>query len=298
MNHGALQSDGFEPDFVRGLRSESVAGGGRLYLAGTETPSVLFVHGGFHGAWCFGGWMRRLAETGTASAALDLRGHGFLAAEGLPLETGTGDHAAMVVRAAGLLPKNLTLVGHSLGGLIAAMAASELSLSALVLVAPSPPGNLPGAKAVPEVSANTLAPPPDRQAVITRFLGGEEPRWVGDFEALLCRESPEALNDRYRLRTAVNPVRLPKHVLVLEAGLDCSVRHPAGQDRAVATFYGGDHRVLPEAPHCMMLGKQAFASLQLITDWCASIGLSRNDRASNAPSGCVAGNVYAPITLR
>ena len=63
-------------------------------------PPVLLVHGAYHGAWCWDGWVERLDAEGWAVHALDLRGHGGLApdaafrlpeVEGVGVEFATAD---------------------------------------------------------------------------------------------------------------------------------------------------------------------------------------------------------------
>ena len=112
---GHANNGGIEADVVRELPSEPVAGGSGLCRAGDGTPYTLFVHGGYHGTWCFGGRMRGLSASGIASAAPNPRRHGFLVAEDLHPETCIADHAATLVGAATRLSGELTLVGHSLG---------------------------------------------------------------------------------------------------------------------------------------------------------------------------------------
>ena len=239
------------------------------------TAPLLLVHGGYHAAACWTGWRALLAARGLASAALDLRGHGALAAAGFPPTTGVLDYAADVAEAAALLRQETgrapVLVGHSLGALVVlAAAAAGAPCAGLALLAPSPPGNLPGVQAVPEVPEGALLPPPPEAIAIERWMGGRPPpsplkeAWLGS----LCAESPRALNDRYALRIRVDPAALRgRPVLVLEAGRDDAARHPAGQDAAIAGFLGGTHCLLPEAPHCLMLGEHSAAAAGVLAGW-------------------------------
>jgi pimeloyl-ACP methyl ester carboxylesterase len=240
---------------------------------------LLFVPGGYHGAWCYGGYLDAFAGAGIACAAVEPRGHGVLAAEGLDPAAGLADYAADVAAAsrhlaalAGIAP---VLVGHSLGALVAAMAVHLAPAAGLVLLAPSPPGNLPGAQPVPAVPEDKLRAPPPRAEAAARFFGGLAPSGLDAWCARLCPESPRALNDRYLLRIGVDPAplrRLPS--LCIEAGREDAARHPAGQDEALAAFYGARHLLLPDAPHCLMVGPAGAASAALIRAW--HDGLPRN----------------------
>ena len=234
-------------------------------------PALLFIAGAYHGAWCYAGWLRACSDSGIACAALDYRGHGSLAGLGLAPDTGVEAYADDVVAAAQSFGAAPVLVGHSLGGLVAMAAAMRTPLAGLVLVAPSPPGNLAGARALAEVDEAQLRPVPARAEVLERFLGGYDGAHVDACIARLCPESPRALNQRYRLTVAIDAARITALALVIEAGLDCGERHPAGQDRAIADFLGGEFAHLVGAPHCMMLGPTCLPALTIILDWRARL---------------------------
>ncbi len=239
-----------------------------VFVAGGAGPAILCIPGGYHGAWCFAPWMRIFAQAGIASAALEPRGKGTLAGRAGPA-TGIEDYAADALAAAAVLDAPVVLLGHSLGALIAMRAAMRLPRTAgMLLVAPSPPGNMPGVAAVPEVPDGAPVPPPGEAVAVARFLGGERPEGLAAYLAALGPESPRALNDRYALRVPIDPARfaaIPS--LVVEAGRDDAARHPAGQDAAIARFLGGEHLLLPDMPHCMMLAPWAEAAAAPLIAW-------------------------------
>ena len=127
----------------------SACGGGNAASPGK--PTFVFVHGAWHGGWCWSEVVRLLAEQGYGSVALDLPGHGMtarlpasytrkpqdlaaLGTEASPLASLTlndyRDHTLRVIRglvAAGSGP--VILVGHSLGGAtLSAVAQSDPAL--------------------------------------------------------------------------------------------------------------------------------------------------------------------------
>ncbi|MEO3472341.1 alpha/beta fold hydrolase [Roseomonas sp. CAU 1739] len=235
--------------------------------AGTG-PAILCIPGGYHGAWCFAPLMAAFRHAGIAAAALEPRGKGTLAATASPA-TSIEDYADDAIAAGATLDGPVVLLGHSLGALVALRAATHMPhLAGLLLVAPSPPGNMPGVAAVREVPEGALVQPPAEAVAVTRFLGGARPAGLAAYLAALSPESPRALNDRYALRVAVDPARfgaIPS--LVIEAGRDDAERHPAGQDAAIAGFLGGSHLLLPEMPHCMMLAPWVEAAAAPLIAW-------------------------------
>ena len=84
----------------------------------TPTP-VLFIHGAFHGAWCWTEhFLPYFAEHGYTSHALSLRGHGDSEGRERLRRTRIADYVADVEQVVGELPQTPILVGHSMGGLI------------------------------------------------------------------------------------------------------------------------------------------------------------------------------------
>lgn len=256
------------PGLVPPGRRHAAGDHAAVFVTEGTGPAILCIPGGYHGAWCFAPWMETFAAAGIAAAALEPRGKGTLADQASPA-TGIDDYAADARAAALVLDAPVVLLGHSLGALIAMRAAMRLPrLAGLLLVAPSPPGNMPGVAAVPTVPEGALIPPPGEAVATARFLGGERPGGLDAYRAALSPESPHALNDRYALRVSVDPARFTAvPSLVVEAGRDDAERHPAGQDAAIARFLGGTHLLLPDMPHCMMLAPWAEEAAAPLIAW-------------------------------
>lgn len=246
------------------------AGRGRLRRAQSASgPALLFVHGAYHGAWCYAHYLDFFAGQNIACAALDLPGHGGLPQDAdFPL-LGVHDLAEAVAQACDLLPGPAVVVGHSMGALPALLGACARQVAGVVLLAPSPPANVPGAQALPPVAPiDRPRQPPAPQEIRQRFLAAAPDADVSAVMQRLCPESPAVLNDRYLLRVPIQPQALAGVPgLCLEAGLDTSDRHPPGQDRALADFLGFEHRLLDKHPHCMMYGPRWRDSAQAILDW-------------------------------
>ena len=111
----------------------------RAPVGAARGPKVVLLHGIGLGAWLWERDQEILAELGLESWALDLPGHGPEAGQDTRLEA----CYRQVGRALDQLEGPVALVGHSAGGLIAQVVASERQLAALVLVAAVPCREVP-----------------------------------------------------------------------------------------------------------------------------------------------------------
>ena len=109
-----------------------------LLVGGDDRPPVILVHGAANSGrvWTF--WQDELARHGWSSHAIDLRGHGASAAADLGV-TRMADYADDVIAFARTLRQAPVLVGWSMGGLVAMMAAMLCHARACVGLAPSTP---------------------------------------------------------------------------------------------------------------------------------------------------------------
>lgn len=106
---------------------------------------LLFVHGSYHGAWCWDEhFMPYFAGRGHDCHAVSLRGHGDSPGRERLHELTLADYVADVVEAAGRIEGTPVLVGHSMGGAVAQLVAREHPelLAGLVLLNSVPPAGL------------------------------------------------------------------------------------------------------------------------------------------------------------
>ncbi|MCH7718585.1 MAG: alpha/beta hydrolase [Chloroflexi bacterium] len=106
--------------------------------AATDRPPIVLAHGSASSAsvWTF--WQRELAARGWASYAVDLRGHGASRPADLS-RVSMHDYAADVRSLAAQLSERPIVIGWSMGGLVAMIAASTGEFAACVGLAPSVP---------------------------------------------------------------------------------------------------------------------------------------------------------------
>jgi hypothetical protein len=112
--------------------------------------SVILVHGAGSGPWVFAGW--EAAFVGVELEAVDLHAGLNVA------EAAMSNYAAVVARAADSLPRPVALCGWSMGGLAAMLAARQAGAERLVVLEPSPPGEVQGFDATVPLEAGTFDP--------------------------------------------------------------------------------------------------------------------------------------------
>jgi alpha-beta hydrolase superfamily lysophospholipase len=106
--------------------------------ASTENPEILFIHGCTETAETWFPLMQALADAGVGSAAVDLRGHGKSHGHEALQDAGIKDYVADARNVFEHFSTLRVAVGHSMGGLVTQLLASELKLNHAVLIASSP----------------------------------------------------------------------------------------------------------------------------------------------------------------
>ena len=102
-----------------------------------ETP-ILFVHGAWHGAWCWDKhFLPYFAQNGFQVHALSLRGHGK--SNGSLFGTRINDYVADVAEIANQITPRPIIVGHSMGGFTTQKYLETYHAPAGVLLASAPP---------------------------------------------------------------------------------------------------------------------------------------------------------------
>lgn len=94
----------------------------------SSAPTVVLVHGAWHGGWCFAKTVAALQAKGVSAVAPDLPGHG---ADTSPLG-GLADDAQRIREVVAATVGPVILLGHSYGGLVISEAASDPATAARV----------------------------------------------------------------------------------------------------------------------------------------------------------------------
>ena len=220
-------------------------------------PSILFVHGAGHGAWCWNEHFTPWFEArGFTVAAPDLPGHGDLDRRGLEI-TPLSAYVDAVASAAGGLDPPVILVGHSMGGFIIQKYLESARADLAILLASTPPTGAFGMVRrmatrrpltfVKTMMNGTATDSPER----TRdyFFSPATPAdVVSKCHDRLQPESIQALKD---MMSPLHPHRVATPVVVIGAEHDWLVAPPKDLT-ATARSYNTTALTLP-AGHDMML---------------------------------------------
>lgn len=258
-----------------------------------KAGTVVMVHGAFCGGWVFDAFRQPFEAAGFDVLAPDLRGHGPDdrpgEVGGLSMSDYAADIAGLCEQISGDTGAAPVLLGHSMGGLVAQMAARRTPVSALVLLAPSAPWGVFGSsleEAVTAAALPLLAPTPfspvdpDLRLLKAYSLDRLPPEGRNAAARRARPESARAILET--LTWWLDPLmttRAPASPLGVDALVLAGARdrvHPPATVRQVADRLGGDYREMPGMSHWLPgeTGWEAVAGLVL--DWLAA----RDDQAA------------------
>ena len=185
----------------------------------TLRPTLVLVPGAAHTARVWTLWQRELAARGWPSRALDLRGHGESEARDLS-HTSLHDYVEDIGALAGQLKRPPVLVGWSMGGTVALLAAAEGIGAACVALDPNRPAREPETSAVlrqkemdPSTWGITVDDPP-----VHPLMPDLDPEERAIVVRSLCRESQMALDEQNRRRVVIQAMPCPALIVQGTAG--------------------------------------------------------------------------------
>lgn len=227
--------------------------------------AIVMVHGAFCGGWAFDPFRAPFQMAGFDVVAPDLRGHVESDPPGAVSGVSMSDYAADIAGLCAGLDSPPVLLGHSMGGLVAQLAARRTPVRALVLLAPSPPWGV-AATSVEEAATafgvhlfgafSTGALTPDRGLMRAYSLDRLD---RSDREAAIARLRPESAaavretlnwwSDPF-MTTSLGPGPISAPSLVVAGERD--VVHSPATGAAVAERIGAEFKVMPGMSHWLM----------------------------------------------
>lgn len=245
---------------------------------------VLFVHGAWHGAWCWEeNFMGYFAERGLDNYAFSLRGHAGSACEGRFHLSGIDDYVADLAAEVDRLGTDPVLIGHSMGGLVVQRYLETHRAPAAVLLASVPPrGVVPFflrfARRNPRLAVKYTVTQNPRTAVATpelvceSFFSEDIPRQTLDrYFSKIGNESARAALEMMALRFPRAGRVRGTPVLVLGAADDRVFSQ--AEVRATARAYGVKAEIFDGMAHDMMLEAGWEAVADRIIEWLEELKL-------------------------
>ena len=222
----------------------------------TKKSPIIMIHGGEHGKWAWENWASYFSRAGYDVYAFDWYNHGD--SVNLPQQefikrslVDVAHHELKtVIQHVGRKP---ILVGHSMGGLVAAVYASEAPVEKLVLLTPVMPAIVkPDPVPLPVDMTKPYPVIPYEQAKQLFFatLSDKEARRA---YAQLVPESPQAVLESTQWTVDVNlkAIKAPKLLFATEF----DILTPAVSEEKYAKMLGAEYKFMPGIGHSDILLK-------------------------------------------
>jgi pimeloyl-ACP methyl ester carboxylesterase len=228
-------------------------------------PPLLFVHGAWHGAWCWEQhFLRYFGDRGWTVKALDLRGHGEAWGRERLRWTRLSEYVEDVAAAAATMDAPPVVVGHSMGGAIVQKYLETHAAPAAVLLASVPPAGVlmttlrfAGRHPLKFLKTNALMslwPVVETPELAQEMLFPSSMREgeVRSFHERLQDESYLAYLDMMAFNLP-KPSAVPKLPMLVVGGSADRTFTPK-EVRATAAAYGAELAIFPDLAHDLMLG--------------------------------------------
>ena len=272
--------------------------------AGSHLPELLFVHGAWHGAWCWARIQAVCALAGFRSHAVNLRGHGGSSGHEYLARIHLDEYVADVAHVARDLGGPFVLLGHSMGGLITQRYLSLLEQgqdfprpAGVVLLATALPPDLANARRSPsltrqfggplgmlrtrlgmQLSGDTTAFVSSPELVRALFFTPDTPEQdVIDCFIRLQNESVTVFREVQRFaRVWQTPLRGALSILVLGGARDACF--PPAVLRRLAAAYGATLHLFAGMGHDLMLDHGWEQVADAILEWVRGLPAADNER--------------------
>jgi alpha-beta hydrolase superfamily lysophospholipase len=280
---GMITGNQISPDIKEDIPSMRLATVVREPATRSHTTPLLFVHGAWHGAWCWEEFfLPYFAQHGYVACALDLRGHGKSGERERLRWMSIANYVSDLAEVARQMENPPAVIGHSMGGLVVQKYLESHQAPAGVLLASVPPGGvlrltLSIARRHPLrfLQANltlglypiVATPQLTREAFFSANMPEEQ---LKTYYAHIQNESFRAYLDMLALNLP-RPQKIKIPMLVLGAEKDTIFTRK--EVAATARAYATQAQIFPNMAHDMMLEKDWEAVARCILEWLDSQGI-------------------------
>jgi pimeloyl-ACP methyl ester carboxylesterase len=248
----------------------------------THATPLLFVHGAWHGAWCWGHFLPYFAGQGYEAHALSLRGHGNSEGrEGIRWYS-TSNYVADVAQVANSLSPRPVLIAHSMGGYVVQKYLETYTAPAGVLLASIPTVGIIGMllrmlRRHPASTIKALLLMNPWYFVSTPALA-KDYLFSDDFpDEKFLEYYPYIQPESFRMALEAALLRLPRPKKIktplLVLGAEDDRVFTVAEQRRTARAYRTDAVIYPDMAHDMMLERGWNSVADQILSWLLSRGL-------------------------
>jgi pimeloyl-ACP methyl ester carboxylesterase len=230
---------------------------------GARPTPLLFVHGAWHGAWCWENFLPYFAQHGYTAHALSLRGHGQSEGRaGLRWHSAAQGYVADVAQVAQSLSAPPVVIGHSMGGYVVQKYLEAHPAPAGVLLASIPASGITGFA----FRALIQHPGPFLKAQILldpwHLIATPELARAAFFSPIISpadlrRHFARLQSESFRMELEAMLFALPRPSKVktplLVLGAQNDTVFPVAEMQATARAYGTAAEIFPNMAHDMML---------------------------------------------
>jgi pimeloyl-ACP methyl ester carboxylesterase len=246
-----------------------------------STP-LLFIHGAWHGAWCWENFLPYFAKHGYEVHTLSLRGHGQSDGREKIRWYSTQNYVADIVQIVNGFNQPPVLIGHSMGGYLTQKYLETHQAPAGVLLASIPTAGILGMtlrfmKRRPWATIKTLLLMNPWYLVNSPELV-KEGFFSDDFpDEEIARLFPQIQPESFRVSLETTVLSLPKPqrvktpLLVLAAENDRVFT--LAEEHATAKAYNTEPHIFPHMAHDMMLEQDWQKVADKIIEWLTGRGL-------------------------
>lgn len=242
----------------------------------SEKAPVLFIHGAWHGAWCWEKYfMKHFSQNGYDCYALNLRKHGTPGnVKGINCVS-IKDYVEDVKSAVDKIGRLPILVGHSMGGMILQKYLEKYECEKAVLMTSAPPRGswISSLKLLTKgyihksmLTLNSLGivdtPEKAKWAFFSERIDKTE---LEEYSAKMSRESIRAM--LYMMFPSRIKINFHKKVPMLVIGAENDKVVSISDNKNTAKKYRAELKILPDIAHDMMLDVNHKSAAEAIIKW-------------------------------